>query len=231
MGPVGLMDYREEADVWDPRDFPRTDGYMAKRIGAYLADLGVAAILIILAFYLLGADLNESMIWLYIVILIGVLSFLLKAVLEAGIGRSIGKIIFGLLVISPYGEASFGQALARNISNIVPLVGPLFDLIFGRGSAVDDRQKFSDTGAETLVIEDLPIPVEEPVRIYRPPVKVEPPKPKEKVRLDYRKMRVGHCPRCGAPYRVLPPDDPSFSGLWNHRCTWCNHRITEDERS
>ena len=223
------MEYRDEGEEWDPQDFPKTDGYMTKRIGAYLLDLVIASFAVIIIFYVMEADLNDAMNWAYIFAISGIVTFIYKTILEAGFGRSIGKFIFGLIVISPDGGASFGQALGRNITNIIPLIGPFIDLIFGRSNAEDDRQKFSDSGLRTLVIEDIPVTVEEPVRIYRQPMKVEPPRSKEKFRLDYTRMRVGHCPRCGAPYRVLPPEDTSFSGLWNHRCTWCNNKIQEND--
>lgn len=225
------MDQYEEEESWDTLSYPKTDSYMIKRVGSYIFDLAISAFIVIFAFYLLESDLNDGLTWLYIAIATGVLNFMIKMIMESASGRSFGKMAFGMIVIGPEVDIGFGQALVRNLTAIVPFIGPLFDLVFGRGGAKDDRQKLSDNASNTLVIEDIPIPVEEPVRrVRREPIKVEPPKPKEKVRLDYRSMRVGHCPRCGAPYRVLPPDDPSFSGLWNHRCTWCNHRIQEDDR-
>jgi uncharacterized RDD family membrane protein YckC len=213
------------------QDFPKTDMYMPKRIGSYLFDLIVVAFVVTVIFYLAGTNLEDPWIWLIITGITGVSTIIVKAVLEAGTGKTLGKALFGLKTISMEGDLDFGQAFARNIFSVIPLVGPLVDLVFGKGSAEDDRQKLMDVQSDSLVVEDVILPVEEPkVRVYREPVKIE-PKPKEKVRLDFRSMRVGHCPRCGAPYRVLPPDDPSFSGLWNHRCTWCNHLISEDERA
>ncbi len=212
----------------DFAEFPRTEMYMPKRIGSYLLDLAIVAFLIIIIFYLAGSNLEDPWLWLIIIGITGVATIIVKAVLEAGMGKSIGKALFGLRVVTFEGEPGFGQTFVRNIFSVVPLVGPLVDYVFGKGSAEDDRQKLMDVQSDTIVVEDMVVPVEEPrVRVHREPVKVE-PKPKEKVRLDFRSVRVGHCPRCGAPYRVLPPEDPSFSGLWNHRCTWCNHLIQED---
>lgn len=224
------MDYHEEDDMWDTQAYPRTESYMAKRVSAYLFDLALSALFVIIVFVLLDQyDMTDWMTWLYIVLITAGLMFIMKVLLEGIAGRSFGKMFFGLLIVTPEEEPSTSKALGRNIFTLIPLVGPILDFMIGRSSVLDDRQKLTDSAFKTLVIEDIPLVVEEPPRrTYRPPMKVEPPKPKEKVRLDYRQMMVGKCPRCNAPYRILPPDDDSFSGLWNHRCTWCNHLITED---
>jgi hypothetical protein len=133
----------------------------------------------------------------------------------------------GLKVIDMYGKVTLGESLVRNFLEIVPIILPLFDYIIGMAVAQDSRQKLFDSISKTLVIENIPVVVDEKPR-YMPRRIVQEPQPKEKVKLDYRRIRVGHCPRCNAPYRVLAPGDESFSGLWNHRCTWCNHLITED---
>lgn len=227
------MDYHEEDEVWDTEAYPRTENYMPKRVSAYLFDLVLSALFVIVVFALLDQyDLADPTTWLYIIGITAVLSFIMKVLLEGIAGRSFGKMFFGLLIVTPEEETNFGKAFGRNLFNLIPLLGPLLDYVFGKSASEDDRMKLLDNSFKTLVIEDIPVVVEEPVRrVYRAPVKVEPPKPKEKVRLDYRQMMVGKCGRCGAPYRILPPEDQSFSGLWNHRCTWCNHLITEDTRN
>ncbi|OYT45131.1 hypothetical protein B6U90_03940 [Thermoplasmatales archaeon ex4484_6] len=225
------MSHHEDADMWDPSDYPMTGTYHAKRAAAYLVDLALVFFPILLVFYYTDSDLGNAMNWFYILIITGLFTFVLKVVLEFGTGRSPGKWIFGLRIVTPDGELSLGQVFLRNILNIFVVVGPILDMLIGRAVSSDERLKYLDNQSFTLVIEDVPLEVEEPrVRTYRPPVRVEEPTSREKFKLDYRQVRVGHCPRCGAPYRVLPPDDPSFSGLWNHRCTWCNYLIREDER-
>ncbi len=221
------MDRVGEIETRGFDEYPRTEMYIPKRIGSYLLDLAVSGFIVVMVFYFAGGDLEDPWTWLMIIGISGLTSILLKAILETGMGRSIGKAVFGLKVVSLDGEIGFGQIIARNVFAVIPVIGPFVDFIFGKGSAEDERQKLMDIQSGTLVVEDLAIPVEEPrVRVYREPVKME---PKEKVKLDFRSIRVGHCPRCGAPYRITPPNDTSFSGLWNHRCTWCNHLIAMDD--
>ncbi|MGA1819845.1 MAG: RDD family protein [Thermoplasmatota archaeon] len=212
----------------DFENYPRTESYGIKRAFAYLMDQIIVLLgVVFVALLIPSVDLSDYTTWLMILIVAGIFNWLIKSVMEGMKGESIGKGIMGLKVIDAYGKVTVGESLVRNLFEIVPVILPFFDYLLGMAVAMDSRQKLMDHISKTLVIEDLPIIVEEKPR-FVPRRIVEEPKPKEKVMLDYRRIRVGHCPRCDAPYRVLAPGDTSFSGLWNHRCTWCNNLITEN---
>ncbi|MFO8050535.1 MAG: RDD family protein [Thermoplasmatota archaeon] len=221
------MDGYGEEPALEFERYPKTGSYEIKRSIAYLIDQLLAFfVVLIVAFVLTDGDLTGGMTWIWIILFSGILNFLLKVIEESMMGVSIGKTFLGLKVIDAYGPVTAGGSIARNISNMIPFL-PILDYFIGQGSALDSRQKLTDSMSRTLVIEDMVIESEKPK--HRPrPITVEPPKPREKVKLDYRRVRHGKCPRCGAPYRVLDPGDDSFNGLWNHRCTWCNHLITEE---
>lgn len=219
--------YGEEVTL-DFDRYPKTESYEVKRAFAYLIDQALAFIIVLLfAILITGGDLSGVYMWVLIIFLSGGLNVLLKVIGEGMMGLSIGKAFLGLRVIDAYGQVTVGESLIRNIVGVVPIVLPILDYVIGQGSSEDKRQKLTDSMSGTLVIEDLPQESEEP-RPRSRQVRIESPQPKEKVKLDYRKVRRGNCPRCGAPFRVLEMDDNSFSGLWNYRCTWCNHLITEE---
>jgi len=212
----------------DFENYPKTESYEIKRTVAYLIDQIVILLAVVFVALLIpSVDLSDYMTWLMILIVAGIFNWVVKSVMEGMRGESVGKGIMGLKVIDAYGKVTVGESLVRNLLEIFPVILPIFDYIIGLLVSLDRRQKLMDHVSKTLVIEDIPIIVEEKPR-FVPRRVVEEPKPQEKVMLDYRRIRVGHCPRCEAPYRVLAPGDTSFSGLWNHRCTWCNNLITEN---
>ncbi|MGA1872424.1 MAG: RDD family protein [Thermoplasmatota archaeon] len=211
----------------DFESYPKTESYDIKRLFAYLIDQIIVLLGVIFVYILLAVNLADYGVWIIILLISGLFNWLIKSVMEGMRGESIGKGIMGLKVTDAYGKVTVGESLVRNLLEIVPVILPIFDYAIGRSVAKDDRQKLMDHISKTLVIEDIAI-VEEERPKFIPRRIVEEPKPREKVMLDYRRIRVGHCPRCDAPYRVLAPGDTSFSGLWNHRCTWCNNLITED---
>lgn len=220
------MDGYEEEVTLEFEKYPQTESYEIKRAVSYFIDLILSFSAVFVVFLIADVKLDEPMTWVWVVIATGALNFLMKVLLESMLSVTIGKGLLGLRVIDAYGPVTAGEALARNLSGIVPLL-PLLDYFLGQGSALDKRQKMSDSMTGTLVIEDIPPEPEEP-RPRPRPIITEAPKPREKVKLDYRKVRHGNCPRCGAPYRVLDEGDSTFNGLWNYRCTWCNHLITEE---
>ncbi len=220
-----MVEVREEG-ILDFEAYPKSEGYELKRGVAYLIDQILSLMLVLAIALVAKVDLKELVPWIVILLIAGTLAWLYKSLFEGMMGNTIGKKFMGLKVIDGYGQVTLGESLVRNFLNIVPVIFPVLDYVIGMAVSQDSRQKMMDNVSKTLVVEDIPLVVEE----YRPrprPVMVE-QKPKDKVRLDYRRIRVGHCPRCGAPYRVLEPGDETFSGLWNHRCTWCNHKITEN---
>lgn len=226
------MDDSGEDYSIDYDSFPMTGSYWFKRFIAYLVDLFMVFFVMLLVFLIgfMVSEMEMTAISTFIMIaLTGIFTWILKSGLEYTKETTPGKWLMGLIVISGYGKASFGELLMRNASNILIFIGPLFDLVIGMGSSEDSRQKFLDKKTTTMVVEQIAMVEEIPRRTYAvPPPALE---PKEKVRLGFPgRMRTGNCPRCGAPYRILDPGDDSFSGLWNYRCTWCNHKIFEKER-
>jgi uncharacterized RDD family membrane protein YckC len=222
------MDEYGDEIYLDFESFPKTESYEIKRTFAYLIDQIIVMLGVLFVALLLSVDLADYTTWLIMLLIAGIFNWIIKSLMEGMRGESIGKGIMGLKVIDAYGKVTVGEALVRNFLEIVPIVLPILDFVIGMAVAQDSRQKLFDSISKTLVIEDIPVVVEEKPRYVPRSVVREPPPPKEKVKLDYRRIRVGQCARCEAPYRVLTPGDDSFSGLWNHRCTWCNHLITED---
>jgi len=222
-----MDEYRDEVYL-DFEAYPKTEGYELKRAVAYLIDQIISLLPILPIAILLNTDLEDPISWVLILIISGLFAWIMKSLLESTFGDTFGKKMMGLRVIDAYGRIRLGEALIRNILDIVPIILPVLDYAIGMAVARDNRQKLLDSISKTLVIENVAPVIEEAPRSRPRPVMVEPPQPKEKIRLDYRRIRVGHCPRCNAPYRVLDQGDESFSGLWNHRCTWCNHLITEE---
>ena len=224
------MEINGESPSIDYERYPKTESYWLKRFGAYVLDTGMAFILVLLVFLLLtliwGIEVGTVLIIIFYVV-VGLFTFIGKSIIEFITGTSPGKGIFGLRVVSAFERPTMGELLRRNLFCILPFILPLIDLLLGSGTE-DSRQKMQDASTKTLVVENLMTVEERPARRYIPPAegpKVE----KEKMKLDFPgRARVGHCPRCGAPYRVLPPGDDSFSGLWNYRCTWCNHLIFKE---
>ena len=213
-----------DKSVLDFDRYPRTGNYFVKRASAYIADVLLCFIVSLVLLVLIGVDLSSPLGWVFVYILSGILTSIYKLAIEGSGSRTMGKAIFSLRVVGREEGPEFWEAILRNLSTILPFIGPLIDQLMGSGTVLDSRQKLTDHLSTTLVVEDVPeVAIERPMPIVQPPMK------KEKTFLDYRNVVVGNCPRCGAPYRVLAPGDSSFSGLWNHRCTWCNHLIRENE--
>jgi len=213
-----------EESALDFDRYPRTDNYFVKRTSAYIADLLLCFVISLIFLLIIGIDMAGLLGWVLLYILTGFLTTVYKMLLEGFGARTLGKAVFSLRVVGREDGPMFGEAVLRNLSAILPFIGPLLDQLIGSGTARDSRQKLTDHLSTTLVVEEI-----QEVAIERPMPIIQPPKPKEKMFLDYRNVRVGNCPRCGAPYRVLAPGDSTFSGLWNHRCTWCDHLIRENE--
>lgn len=221
------MEKTGESPSIDFERYPMTGSYWIKRTFAYVLDTAMAFILVLLLFLLVTLiwEINVGAIWwIVLYLVVGVVTVVGKTIMEFITGTSPGKGIFGMRVVSAYEHPTIGELLWRNFFSILPFIMPILDLIMGSGTE-DPRQKMLDASTKTLVVEKIMEVEERPVRHFAPP-REEPPVKQEKTKLDFPgRARVGHCPRCGAPYRVLPPGDDSFSGLWNYRCTWCNHLI------
>jgi len=217
----------EEPHGIDFGSYPKSDSYWPKRITAHLIDLLIYGLISVILVLLISSAVGLSVLITLIIILAltGILVFLMNSIFDAVKGASIGKQITHLRVIGEKEEISASQAFGRNVLHIIPVIGPILNWLIGLSSE-DDRQVWLDSLSTTLVIEDISEVRESPVYSYAPP---PPPKPKEKISLGFPgKAMTGNCPRCGAPYRILPREDRSWSGLWNYRCTWCNYKIFED---
>ncbi len=216
----------ERSEEWDGIDFesyPKSENYWMKRGSAYIVDTLLALVFTILFILLLGLTgiLSSFFAWIVILLITGILTLIMKSLMESITGSSIGQKMFKLRVVSGFGSMTMGDALKRNGLDFFPLLIPIIDLLLGSGGE-DRRQKLMDRVANALVVEELVQAEEVRRHYYRPP----PVEPKERTRLGFPdKLRVGKCPRCGAPYRILDQDDKSFSGLWNYRCTWCNQLV------
>lgn len=215
----------EENRQIDNIPYPMTGSYWSKRVIAYVIDLIISFLIALFLMLVLKNDLSAPIAWLIIYIMTAITMYLLALLFELIKSASIGKMIMKMKVISLYGEVTFSQAFKRNLLSLLPVLGPLLDMLLGKTSQLDERQKLLDKVSDTLVVEVLEAEVERPRTRYHPP---PPPKPKEKMSLGFPdELRTGKCPRCNAPFRILPEGDESFSGLWNYRCTWCNTRVFE----
>jgi uncharacterized RDD family membrane protein YckC len=210
---------------FDPADFDRTENYYFKRFGAYAIDSLLVAFVLLIPFFLLGADPTDPAMVAIFIFCLGLGSIVYKSIFEYYRNETPGKNLLGLR-IEPLGEDIPMEAyFMRNLSAIVPMILPALDLAYGYSSSVDNRMKYLDATNRLIVVEVLPVVVQE---IIRRPMKIEAKPETERFQLGFDEGYArGNCPRCGAPYRVLPPGNTSFSGLWNHRCTWCNSLITE----
>jgi uncharacterized RDD family membrane protein YckC len=208
----------------DPSRFERTEAYFPKRVAAYLLDGFIVFAIFTAIFYLAGAF--EGLAWLEVLFISGIVLALLKAAFDYTERRTPGRVVFGLRLRPLREELSLIDAFVRNASCIVPVILPMLDMLFGFLTSPDDRQKWLDNMTHAIVVEDMPVEAREVFR--RPMVQVEQAERPERFRLGFDQGYArGNCPRCGAPYRVLPPGDQRFNGLWNHRCTWCNSLIQE----
>ena len=223
------MERTEEWETIDFERYPKSENYWVKRVGANLVDIVLSLILTVLIVLILGLSglLSNFFAWIVILIIAGIITVVIKALLESITEASLGQRIFGLRVVTGYDSITMGDALKRNSLSWIPIIFPVIDLILGMGGD-DNRQKLMDRRSNCLVVEDIHEAEEiRPRRYYRPAMPE--PEPMERTRLGFPdKLRVGKCTRCGAPYRILDDDDTSFSGLWNYRCTWCNHLIFEE---
>jgi len=210
----------------DPSRFERTEQYIPKRIAAYFIDAILVIAIFAGAFLISGADMADPLIILAVLIISGIATAFLKGAFDLSRRRSLGRALLGMRVETLDEDLSIGDAFMRNGSAIIPFLLPALDMAIGMFTSEDDRQKFLDAATRTLVVEDMPVEAREVIR--RAPVQVETQEKPEKFRLGFDQgYAKGNCPRCGAPYRVLPPGDQRFDGLWNHRCTWCNALIHE----
>ncbi len=218
--------YRMEENKQDDNiPYPMTESYWSKRVTAYVIDLIISFLLALSLMLVFKNDLSTPIAWAIIYFMAAITMYLLALLFELIKSASIGKMIMSMKVISLYGEVTFSQAFKRNLLSLLPIFGPLLDWLFGKASQLDERQKLLDKISDTLVVEVIEAEVERPRVHYHPPT---PPKPREKMSLGFPdELRTGKCPRCNAPFRILPEGDESFSGLWNYRCTWCNTRVFE----
>ncbi len=218
--------YRMEENRQDDNiPYPMTGSYWSKRVTAYVIDLIISFLLALSLMLVFQNDLSTPIAWAIIYIITAITMYLLALLFELIKSASIGKMIMSMKVISLYGEVTFSQAFKRNLLSLLPIFGPLLDWLFGKSSQLDERQKLLDKLSDTLVVEVIEAEVERPRVHYHPPT---PQKSKEKMSLGFPdELRTGKCPRCNAPFRILPEGDESFSGLWNYRCTWCNTRVFE----
>lgn len=207
-----------------PSDFERTESYFLKRFFGYVIDLALMMIISIFIFLIAGSDLGAALTWFLIIAVAGILLVLMKTATEWIKKESPGKFLVGLRV-EPLGEdLSLPAAFLRNLTGAIPLLLPILDMAIGFAGSEDNRQKITDSISKTIVVENMPVVARE---LHRP-IQMEPRERPEPFRLGFDSgYAKGNCPRCGAPYRVLPPGDERFNGLWNHRCTWCNYMIQE----
>jgi uncharacterized RDD family membrane protein YckC len=213
-----------------------------RRASAYFVDL-ILIFLLIFAIFLffipnpldfliplsfsMGTVLNFFIFWL----LIGVVSIMYAGALEGSIGATVGKGLMGLEVFSLDTETmTAGKGFTRSGSKFAWVFVPM-DIAAGKGKG-DPRQRALDLSANTIVGDFIPVEPEFPER-RGGPIYVKPIEPGE----EYdefadlpipRELLSGNCPYCGTPYNIVPSKDKStWSGLWNSRCIWCNHKVLE----
>jgi hypothetical protein len=211
-----------------PADFDRTENYYMKRFGAYFIDLMIVLLVLMVPFFLLGADVSDPVMVALFILCLGIGTIAYKTAFEYYRDETPGKNLLGLKVErlgDVDAERELQPYLLRNMSALLPVVFPAIDLAYGYANSQDNRMKYLDENNGMIVVEVMPVVVKE---IPRRPMKVEPRQEPQKMHLGFDQGYArGTCPRCGAPYRVLPPGNTGFSGLWNHRCTWCNSLIQE----
>ena len=215
----------EVAQEVDPADYDRTENYFPKRFGAYIIDSLLVLFVLLVPFFLFGADMTDpTVLWLFVFCL-GMATLIFKSAFEYFKKETPGKNLLGLNIVVLAEDVPVEAFFIRNVSMVLPLVVPALDMAYGYFTSVDNRQRLLDKMNKMLVVEVMPVLVRE---IVRRPVRIEPRPEPERFRLGFDEGYArGTCPRCGAPYRVLPPGNTGFSGLWNHRCTWCNSLIQE----
>jgi len=100
------------------------------RVGAYLIDSLILAVVVVAVFYGVGAATKTEDLSLAFVVPLQILYF---SVGETIFGRTVGKSIMGLCVVDERGgRASFAQILVRSVTRVVVIVeGPLL-LFLGR---------------------------------------------------------------------------------------------------
>ncbi len=86
------------------------------------------------------------------VILTGIIWYLMAVVMEAKLGYTLGKYIFGFHVVSFWELMSLKKSLIRNLPKLLWFVWLPIDTIVGMILEGDPRQRLSDHVAETCVI-------------------------------------------------------------------------------
>ena len=129
-------------------------GHWARRFLAALIDIA----LLFIPVYLIVAQLNitdQSKIIL-MGILAGLAYFLYSAILEYIYGRTVGKLIVHLKVVSMKERRTLRQTLIRSVPKLFWFILLPFDVVIGLATEGDPRKRWTDGIAKTLVISYYP---------------------------------------------------------------------------
>lgn len=154
----GIKGVRPMADGYSETQQVQQEAEFApagRRVMAGVWDILVIGVMTALLFLLAGVNpLEMSLIlWLFFLVILGVVHFLLAASLEMARARTIGKYIEGIEVFSLTGEPlTPAQVLGRNASKIF-FAAYLIDIAGGSGG--QPTQKMSDRGLNTVLIKSM----------------------------------------------------------------------------
>src|SRR5438093_6509985 len=133
------------------RELSRRDGksmILHRWLAAWI-DFAVFWIILILAELLLGAELYQRTLWLWLLVGLGY-----YAATEALTGQTIGKKIVGLKVVDEDGQTpNWAQAIKRTVTRILevnPVGGGLLAALIV--VLTQDRQRLGDLWADTFVV-------------------------------------------------------------------------------
>jgi len=123
--------------------------FWVKRVLASLVDviLVLAPVYVVMGiFMMLGASL-----WYMGGFTSGVVWFLYSAIFEMAAGGTIGKLLFGMKVVSTEGKLEPVQLIIKNVSKLLA-VFVVLDVLFALlTDATDGRQRFLDRVAKTTI--------------------------------------------------------------------------------
>lgn len=119
------------------------------RVGAFVVDHMISFVVAVVVGLAVGLTL-ESMALVYLGVFVGLFGYFI--VLEAWTGQTIGKKLFGVVVVTEYGEPiGLEESLIRNLLRFVDGI-----LNYAVGLVVmlvsDDRKRIGDHAAGTIVV-------------------------------------------------------------------------------
>ncbi len=122
--------------------------HMLRRLAAGLIDASLVFIPIALIVFVLNLEPME--------LLVGVLSgfgwFLYSAISESYAGTTLGKRALGLIVASTDGPMTLSKGIVRNVPKMFWYVFLVIDVFVGLATKDDPRQRWVDSIASTVVI-------------------------------------------------------------------------------